>query len=146
MIKRGRPFEPGNKMGRGRPKGSRNKRTLMGKELLEKHGEAIVRQMIVLGLKGDPSILRALLPYVLTRPTSQPTLAGSLPMTTAEDLATTFATVVESIASGQLPLDQGRGIVNLLEARRRLIHTEEFDRRLKALEQLLASPPACCRI
>jgi hypothetical protein len=25
MNPRGRPFEPGNKMGRGRPKGSRNK-------------------------------------------------------------------------------------------------------------------------
>ena len=30
----GRPFPPGNKCGRGRPKGSRNKRTVLAREPL----------------------------------------------------------------------------------------------------------------
>ena len=48
-MKRGRPFEPGNHFGRGRPKGSRNKRSLVANELLIEHGEAIVR-------KSSPSL------------------------------------------------------------------------------------------
>jgi hypothetical protein len=32
---RGRPFEPGNKLGRGRPKGSRNKAKSPGQDLLQ---------------------------------------------------------------------------------------------------------------
>src|SRR2546425_12528939 len=35
-MKRGRPFEPGNKLGRGRPPGSRNKKTLIIQEILAK--------------------------------------------------------------------------------------------------------------
>ena len=61
---------------------------------------------------------------------------GPLRMTTIEDLDKTFETVVNGIATGQVPLDQGQGIINLVEARRRLIQTEEFDVRIKKLEQL----------
>src|SRR5215831_10610324 len=38
---RGRPFAPGNTMGRGRPKGSLNKTTLLVKEILGEHAEEI---------------------------------------------------------------------------------------------------------
>jgi hypothetical protein len=31
----GRPFQPGNRFGRGRPKGSRNKKTLLSHEILD---------------------------------------------------------------------------------------------------------------
>lgn len=142
MAKRGRPFEPGNKMGRGRPKGSRNRRTLLGKDLLEEHGPAIIRKMILLGLKGDTATLRALLPYILTRSTSPPALTGDLRMTTTEDLAKTIDTVLDSIASGQLSVDHARVIIALVEARRKVIQTEEFEARLKALEQSPGDQPS----
>ena len=51
-------------------------------------------------------------------------------------------TVVNGSATGQVPLDQGQGIINLVEARRRLIQTEEFDARIKKLEQLLLNHSA----
>ncbi len=137
MSKRGRPFEPGNQIGRGRPRGSRNKRTLIGKELLEEHGDALVRKTLVLALQGDTVLLRALLPYILSRPKDLPVATGPLPMTTVDDLAKTFETVMDSIATGHLPLDQGQGIIHLLEVRRHLIQTEEFDARIKKLEQSL---------
>jgi hypothetical protein len=68
-------------------------------------------------------------------------LTGDLRMTTTEDLAKSFDTVVDSIASGQLSIDQGQGIIALAEARRRLIQTEEFEARLKALEQSMGDQP-----
>ena len=34
MAQRGRPFQPGNKFGRGRPRGSRNKKTILIEEFL----------------------------------------------------------------------------------------------------------------
>src|SRR5260370_17933086 len=34
-MKRGRPFEPGNKFGHGRPGGSKNKRTQLAQKLFE---------------------------------------------------------------------------------------------------------------
>lgn len=66
MATRGRPFEPGNKFGRGRPRGSRNKTSAAVQELLNSHAEAIVRKAILLALKdGQPAMIRALLDRVV---------------------------------------------------------------------------------
>jgi len=53
MATRGRPFEPGNKLGRGRPRGSRNKTTLVAGELLHSYALALMRKAIALALQGD---------------------------------------------------------------------------------------------
>jgi hypothetical protein len=67
MATRGRPFEPGNKFGRGRPRGSRNKTSAAVQELLNSHAEAIVRKAILLALKdgGQPTMIRALLDRIV---------------------------------------------------------------------------------
>ncbi len=56
----GRPFEPGNKMGKGRPPGTRNKMTVF-QELLAGNGVEIINQVKLQALKKDPDpmILRA---------------------------------------------------------------------------------------
>lgn len=54
---RGKPFEPGNKFGKGRPPGSRNKRTLMN-DAIQEHREGIVKQCVVMALKGNPVAMR----------------------------------------------------------------------------------------
>jgi hypothetical protein len=41
LRKRGKPFAPGNRVGKGRPPGSRNKTTLMLEQVLDGEGEAI---------------------------------------------------------------------------------------------------------
>ena len=134
---RGRPFQPGNKFGRGRPKGSRNKRTMLGKELLDEHGEAIIRSALVAALRGDKAILRALLSYVLPRPKDLPPKPGPLPMKTIEDLAKTFEHTVEKVSSGRITTNQASEILDWIEARRRIIETQELASRVKALEQVL---------
>ena len=48
---RGRPFKPGNTMGKGRPKGSRNKSSALVKELLGAHTEEITERLIQLTKK-----------------------------------------------------------------------------------------------
>ena len=55
---RGRPFEPGNTLGRGRPKGSRNKSKSPGQDLFDEYGEHLIRKIISLGLMGDTNALR----------------------------------------------------------------------------------------
>ena len=43
--KRGRPFQPGNRFGRWRPKGSPNKKTLLAQQLFEDHSPAIMARV-----------------------------------------------------------------------------------------------------
>jgi hypothetical protein len=59
-MKRGRPFEPGNKLGRGRPPGSRNKKTLIIQEILDEYSPAVIRKTLAKALQGEVSLLRML--------------------------------------------------------------------------------------
>jgi hypothetical protein len=57
MLK-GPPFQPGNQFGRGRPLGSRNKKSLRAQALLDGHAEPIIRQALKLARKGDSQMVR----------------------------------------------------------------------------------------
>jgi len=52
-MTRGRPFEPGNKFGQGRPKGSKNKSTSAGRRLLEEYEIPLLQKNIAEGMKGN---------------------------------------------------------------------------------------------
>ena len=130
----GRPFERGNKMGRGRPKGSRNKVTQEAREILQTHSASLVRKGISLALQGDKGLLtklmlRALGPQVL------PTKFGKLAMRTTEDLMRTSDLVAKKLGAGEITLAEALDFGSFIEQRRRLIETTEFGKRLQALEE-----------
>ena len=52
-ITRGRPFEPGNAGGPGRPEGSRNKATIILDALADGEAEAVLRKVIEAAMSGD---------------------------------------------------------------------------------------------
>lgn len=144
-MKRGRPFEPGNRLGRGRPRGSRNKRSLLAKQLLEQHSEALIHKALIMALQGDAAILRALLGYVLPRPKDLPSQIGPLPMATLDELSQTFDATLKRCASGKIALSESAKIFDWIEARRRIIESQELVSRVSALEQTfkeITPPPS----
>lgn len=54
---RGRPFEPGNAFGQGRPPGSPNKKGLLLQRLLLENGDKILKTLIDRAKKGDRAAL-----------------------------------------------------------------------------------------
>ena len=136
-MKRGRPFEPGNKFGRGRPRGSRNKKTLLIQGLLDEYAPSLIRKALVLAMGGDGTVLRVFLDRLLPRPQDSPVKMGRLPMNTAEELLESHETVMKKLASGALTPIQARQIVAVLEIRHQLIETQDLVRRVTALEQTL---------
>ena len=133
-MKRGRPFEPGNKFGRGRPRGSRNQSALTQK-LLDEHAPALLRKALVLALQGDSATLRILLSHILPRPKDPPVRIGPLPMGSAEELLQARESLMKKVASGQLTPHEAQPIDSLIEGQRRIIETHVLDKRLRALEQ-----------
>lgn len=70
MSKRGRPFEPGNQLGRGRPKGSKNKKTVVLGELqqlLMSHGPEIIQTLVEQAIQGDRTALSLAVSRMLPR-------------------------------------------------------------------------------
>jgi hypothetical protein len=135
-MKRGRPFEPGNKLSRGRPCGSRNKRTWRSQQLLDEHGEAIVHKALVAALKGDVPLLRTFLGYILRRPEDRPVETGPLHIGSAEELSKALDNVMMKVASGKLSPGDAQAVAALIESRRRVLETQDLEMRLRALEQL----------
>ena len=131
---RGRPFEAGNKVGRGRRPGSRNKRTLFA-ETMEGHGEAIIKQCQVLALQGDPTALKLCIERLVAPCKSSSTRFRLPPLRTVSDLVKALPSIMQEVARGRLSAQEGEAIASMLDSQRRAIETEEFEARLKAIEQ-----------
>jgi len=139
-MKRGRPFEAGNKFGGGRPRGSRNKRSLLAQQLLDSHAESVVRKALVDAMKGDAQLLRTFLGYILPRRRDAPLKTGPLPVHTAEELAQSSEAVLQGAASGQITLQEAHALSALMEGRRRVLETRDLEARLRALEDATVAP------
>jgi len=134
MATRGRPFEPGNKLGRGRPRGSRNRTTMAAQELLNSHGEPVMRKALLMAMQGNAPILRAVMDRILPARGEAPVRVGHLPMATIADLSKASETVLKKATSGELSLTEAKGVADLIEGRRKIIETEELEKRLRAVE------------
>jgi hypothetical protein len=136
MPKRGRPFQPGNSFGRGRPKGSRNRKTVVIEELLEEYGPSLMRKGLAMALDGNVPLLRTFLERHLPKPQDSPAPIGRLPTGTAEELCRAQETVIKKLASGILTPHEALQINSVLESRREMIETRDLERRMNALETL----------
>ncbi len=134
MANRGRPFQPGNKFGRGRPRGSRNKSTQAVQELLNSHAVPVTRKALVMGMQGDPIMLRAVLDRIAPVRREMPVAIGAMPTRTLSDIAKASERVLNKTAAGEITIGQANGLTDLLEKRRKMIETEEFAQRISALE------------
>jgi Family of unknown function (DUF5681) len=132
---RGRPFAPGNKLGRGRPRGSRNKTTLAVEEMFGEHAEALVKKCIVMAMQGDTVAMRLCIERLMAPPKQSPVKFKLPPVTTMAELAQAQITVLETVSRGQLTPAEAETIGTLFENRRRMMETEDLAARLEALEQ-----------
>jgi hypothetical protein len=130
-------FKPGNQFGRGRPRGSRNKKTLLPQEFLDSHADAVVRQALVLALKGDSQLLRVLLGHILPRPRDLPLKLklGPLPMGSATELSQSSEKLMKKVTSGQISLSDATELAGLMDRRRQIIETESHEMRIRAIEE-----------
>jgi hypothetical protein len=137
---RGRPFEVGNQMGRGRPRGSRNKRAAF-LELLEIYGPELIKQCQILALKGDPTALRLCIERLLP-PCKAPNSRFRLPpVRTAEDLVKALPQLMQAVAGGRLSAQEGEAIARMIDGQWRAIEAEQFDARLRKLEEKSGEEP-----
>ena len=137
---RGRPFEPGNKMGKGRPPGRRNKKTAFV-ALLEGHGEEIINQVKIQALKKTPDsmILRSCLERLVPIATVQRSRFYLPSIQLPEDLAKANAAVAQAVARGRISAVDGAELSRILVNQRSLFD-EDLDRRLRVLEQKQSKP------
>jgi hypothetical protein len=132
---RGRPFEPGNKLGQGRPKGSRNRRR-PSDALLDKYAEPLMGECIRRALKeGDRSAMRLCVERV--SPTRRGVgLSFKLPaIRSAEDIERAATKVTQALHRGQCTPAEATEAMKFLQAQTRLLEDLQMEKRLGRLEQ-----------
>jgi hypothetical protein len=134
-MKRGQPFEIGNKFGKGRPPGSPNKLTDEARKLLDDHKVPLIRKCIAAGLLGDMKVMTMCLDRLIPL-RRQPTPNLKLPSTgTIEGIALAYRKLTHMIAKGNCPAAEAQVIADLLKAQLDLIELYNLEKRLQELEK-----------
>jgi hypothetical protein len=130
-TRRGKPFEPGNRFGKGRPAGSRNIATLAIDQLLEGESEAVMRKVVQFAKKGDPTAMRLFAERVCPARRERLVQLELGELKTAEDLQSAFQAVAKALAKGDIDTRQAEHVTRVLEFGRKAIETGDLARGLE---------------
>ena len=128
----------------GRPRGARNRTTILLQKVLEDDGEALARKAVDLAKGGDLAALRMCMDRLIPARKHEP-VAFELPrLDTAADTVTAAATIVAAVADGELTPSEAADIAKVVDIYVRALATQAFEERLAKLERgpAPASAPA----
>jgi hypothetical protein len=128
----GRPFEPGNKFGRGRPKGSKNKSTNSSQELIEGFGPLITTKCISDFERTGNNTSKVILMRELLKEKPKKFKMG--PTNTPEECLKRYDDVLQGVSKGKIKPQEGEIIGRILEGKLKAITIVELAARVEALE------------
>lgn len=131
-MTRGRPSQPGNKFGRGRPPGSPNKRRSLAEKLFEDNSAALMGLALVRA-RQDAQMLKMLVNRIPRR-RDLPIKIGSIRMETIEDLDRASKMVLKKASSGKITWGEAVEVSGVIETRRSVLETRDVGQRVTALE------------
>jgi len=128
----------------GRPRGARNRTTILMQSLLAANAEAIARKAIDLAKDGDIAAIRICMERLAPTRKSEPVELDLPPLGTAADTVDAAATIVAAAAAGELTPAEAADIAKAVDIYVRALATQAFEERLAKLERggVPASVPA----
>ena len=130
-------FKPGNRLGRGRPVGSRNKATLAIEALLDGEADRLTRKCIDLALQGDTTALRLCMERVAPVRKGRPISLVLPPIEKIDDLIGALSAVVSAMAHGEITPDEAATAAAIFEVKRKALEMSELERRMATIEAAL---------
>jgi hypothetical protein len=118
----------------GRPRGARNRATLMIAALLDEEGPRLMREAIDRALDGDSLLLRCCVTRMVPVPRGRPVELDLAEGSAAGDVLASMTATVRAMAEGALSPLEAADVAAVLEGQRRAIESCDLDRRLSRLE------------
>jgi hypothetical protein len=132
----GRRFRPGQSGNRaGKPKGTRNRATMLAEQLLDGEAETMVRTAIEWAKNGNMTALRLCLDRILPARHDRPVRFAMPMLNSAEDAAKAVGAITTAVARGELTPAEAGELSRVIEAYVKALETSEIERRLKILEE-----------
>jgi uncharacterized protein DUF5681 len=130
------PFQTGQSGNpAGRPRGSRNRRTIFLEHLLEADAETIARKVIDLAKAGDIAALRMCLDRLAPAPKGGPIEFELPPLERAADCVAATSALVAAVSAGEVAPSEALELAKVIELYVRALETAAFEERLMRLEQ-----------
>ena len=118
----------------GRPRGSRNRATILFQNLLEDDAEAIARKTVDMAKAGDIAAIRICMDR-LAPARKTDAIAFELPrLDKATDSVTAAAKIVAGVAAGDLAPAEAADLAKVMDIYLRALATSSFEERLARLE------------
>ena len=129
------PFEKGESGNpAGRPRGSRNRATLLMESLLADDAEAIGRKAIEMAKQGDMAAIRLCMDRLAPARKGEPVAFELPPLDKPADSVVAAAEIVAAVAAGELTPSEAADLAKVIDVYVRAIATKAFDERLTKLE------------
>ncbi len=134
-FQRGRPFQKGRSGNpKGRPKGSRNKTTLMAEALINGQAESLVKKVVQLALEGDLTCLRICLERLVPMKKDAPFEIDLPDISTVANLPKLFTVLTAKLREGITP-SEARTVMDLAQGVLKVLEVAELEQRISALEE-----------
>jgi hypothetical protein len=120
----------------GRRRGSRNRATVLAEKLIAGQAEELIEKAVALGLKGNPTVLTALLRCLCppAKERAMPIRFRLPPLRTADDAMASIGAITEGVARGELDADAAKVLVSLVAEFRQTLCAVDHERRLAEIE------------
>ena len=129
------PFEKGESGNpAGRPRGARNRATLLMQNLLADDAEAIGRKAIEMAIAGDLAAIRLCMDRLAPVRKDEPVAYELPPIEKPADSVAATASIVAAVAAGELTPSQAAEVSKVIDIHVRALENKGFDERLTKLE------------
>jgi len=129
------PGESGNPA--GRPRGARNKRTLVLESMFDRDATLIIDELIKRAKEGDLAAIRMCVDCIFPRPQGRPVAFDLPPMGTAADAVTAMGGIMQAIGDGEVSAQEGAELAKVVSGFSQTVATADMDQRLRQIEQSL---------
>jgi len=122
----------------GRPQGITDKRSELA-DLLKPHAPALVEKAVGLALGGDVGALRLCLERLIPKAQNETVslIINPEDLTKTDLLLNINSMAINAAASGDITPSDGKNIVSMIEAQRKLIEITNISERLTAIEETM---------
>lgn len=118
----------------GKPKGVRNRATVILDALAEQGAAEVLKQVIEEAKAGDMRAAEILLTRIWPARKGRPVELDFPPIETAADIVKALGAVTDAVGRGDISPEEGQAVAAVLETKRRAIETVDLEARLTALE------------
>ena len=129
------PFQQGQSGNpAGRPRGSRNKASILLRDLLDGESTAITRKAIELAKDGDIAAIRICMERLVPPRKSDPVVFDLPRLDTAADAVAALSALVAAVATGDLTPSEAADLTKVVDSYVLTLATAGFEERLAKLE------------